>query len=684
MSRINLKRVAFFYIICTTIVMNSYAKMDTLVYRGGISLSNINKLRNNKAIVQGLNLAPTDSGIIRIYADFIRKENAGYNNALLYEIYLKSGNPEEDWKISTTSYNVKDSVLGIMGTFYRSHLRSDISEQILNNWKSDDITLSLRGAYRCYVQYELQDKYPDKALLLNSVRFSRLASVPVRIEIILPSESKLIRAVIPGLGTFYDNGKVSMWVKFDPEHRKGDKDHDWSDQIYYDLKTPPLKEGIVDLRLASHRGFWGYDLGNGPIENTEPSIKAAKKYTNIIESDISITKDGVVVVSHDYNLQRLTDYNIPIYKEKSPENTFIYDLTMDEIKGFNLHLKKRNSVVDNQFHIITLSELLEYMENYQTALHLDIKERAQRKNPITGDCTAACDADRDKRNAAWIALLRKIVMVTDTMEAWDHITVKTTLPVSKIIRLYPDTVKTLRKIHFLPVIHPGGSLDHAVEFINEWYNNAPTLIAGFETSFKTLDEPTMKPFTRNGKTYKNIFHYVVSETGLRAGLYSEEPMGPKGVVDRYAQWMFKDLSSDFRGDPFLLMNVPYYSTSIITTDRPDIWRAVEGIYKDSTSLRSISLNSTYETNIINTGNFDINKDTKINIRYKSGSIFINGLNKNDIGSNIALYNMQGSLVYQNRITMEPQMIISSNIPFGIYILRISGNRSESFKLFINK
>jgi glycerophosphoryl diester phosphodiesterase len=644
-------------------------------------------LKNRKSIVQGTNLAPTDSASIRIYADFIQKEDAGYNNALLYEIHLKAGSSEDEWKVSTSSYDVKNNALGEMGTYYRAAELSKLSKYstIINNWGSDNIISSVKGAYECYTEHELLSGLDKNKQLIHNKRLSQLSSVPVKIEIILPSGVNLAYVKIPVLGELYDDGKISKWIKFDPKHKIGDKDHDWSDDIYYDLKTPPLEEGAVDLRLASHRGFWGYDLGNGPIENTEPSIKAAKKYTNIIESDISITKDSVIVVSHDYNLQRLTDYNVPNYKGKTPENTFIYDLTMPELKKFDLHLKKRNSAVDKNFQLITLEALLEYMEENKTALHLDVKERAQRRDPITGDCTAACDVNRNKRDTAWVALLRKIIEVTDSAEAWDHVTVKTTLPPSKIVSLLGrKNINKLRKIHFLPVIHPGANLDNAINFINEWYNNAPTLIAGFETSFKTLSEPVMNPFIKNGKTYQNIFHYIISETGLRPGLYSEEPMGPKGVVDRYAQWMFKDLSKDFRGDPFFLMDVPYYGTSIITTDRPDIWKAIGDIYKNPTLTHSMSSNNSSESDATNDATIiDHSAISKINARYESGTIIINGLDKIDIGSNIALFNPQGGLIYQSRITTEPQMVIPASIPFGVCILRISGNRSESFKLLIN-
>jgi hypothetical protein len=78
------------------------------------------------------------------------------------------------------------------------------------------------------------------------------------------------------------------------------------------------------------------------------------------------------------------------------------------------------------------------------------------------------------------------------------------------------------------------------------------------------------------------------------------------------------------------------------------------------------------------------ENTEITARYSIGSIIISGLNKNDIGNLVSLYNIQGSLLYQSQIRREPQMQIPVNISTGIYILRISGNRNESIKLIVKQ
>ncbi|XP_062992971.1 lysophospholipase D GDPD3 [Elgaria multicarinata webbii] len=64
----------------------------------------------------------------------------------------------------------------------------------------------------------------------------------------------------------------------------------------------------VQCRHVSHRGGCGER-----IENTMGAFRhALSQGTNLLEIDCHITKDGIVVVSHDENLERQTGHNIEI------------------------------------------------------------------------------------------------------------------------------------------------------------------------------------------------------------------------------------------------------------------------------------------------------------------------------------------------------------------------------------
>jgi glycerophosphoryl diester phosphodiesterase len=558
MINFSLKRFLVFCTIGGTLVMQSFAQIipqdiPVIVYRGAMSLYEVYKPGSDLSTT--IKATKPTSGqsqiVIKVYSDILIA-GRNYNNILLYEITAKYDNTSGDYKLSPTIYTDPESALGGIGKDYPQP------------WYSDNVKASSWAVKRYYIANDWQIENPNKVYhdLLGS-------TIPVKIELYLPEGITLTEAKLPGIGQFYINGEVSSGLRFDPEHPCNTGLVTFCSE-WGELKNPP--KNAVDLKYAAHRGFWGNNLGAGPVENTDPSIQAALEYTNTIESDITITRDKVVVVSHDYNLQRLTDYNGP-----NPDNTFIYDLAYNDIK--DLHLRKRNFDVTT-FQFIQLKDLIGYMKKYNTVLTIDVKERARRRNPITGQCTAACDVNRQKRDSTWVELFSKILDVVEENDAWEYVAVKTPLTINRIKEfLSTDKFRKMNKILFFPVIQPGGTPEAAVAFINDWYNNAPNYIIGFETNFRLPTDKTMQPFSIAGRNYTNILHYVVSQTDLRPGMYPEEPMGPKGIVDRYAQWLFKDLSKDYRGDPFWLMSIPYFSTSILTTDRPDIWQEIEKIYK---------------------------------------------------------------------------------------------------------
>lgn len=59
-------------------------------------------------------------------------------------------------------------------------------------------------------------------------------------------------------------------------------------------------------------------------------------------------------------------------------------------------------------------------------------------------------------------------------------------------------------------------------------------------------------------------------------------MGPKGIVNRWADWMIKDLRVDWRGDYYFFMSIPYGKIMVLTTDRPDMWIKIDQMYKTKT------------------------------------------------------------------------------------------------------
>lgn len=139
-------------------------------------------------------------------------------------------------------------------------------------------------------------------------------------------------------------------------------------KVWTKIKTPDINKGS-DLIIAAHRGVWGDKLGAGAPENSIAAIKRTKDFTDILESDIMITKDKQLIVSHDYCLMRLTDYS------GSPRD---YLFNMNQSQLVDLHLRRRNMSVSD-FKLLTFGDLVDALIENQLVLTIDIKEIIARR-----------------------------------------------------------------------------------------------------------------------------------------------------------------------------------------------------------------------------------------------------------------------------------------------------------------
>lgn len=107
-----------------------------------------------------------------------------------------------------------------------------------------------------------------------------------------------------------------------------------------------------DVRIFAHRGLTVAADGSLIDENTVPAFKRAIEVgADYIESDIQVTKDGVAILFHDDNLQRVAGIASPVGK-----------LTLEEIKAIKL---------EHGGQIPTLAEALEALP--QARFNLDFK-----------------------------------------------------------------------------------------------------------------------------------------------------------------------------------------------------------------------------------------------------------------------------------------------------------------------
>ena len=111
-----------------------------------------------------------------------------------------------------------------------------------------------------------------------------------------------------------------------------------AEMIAAQIHDPHSKYVVV----ACHRGDWR----NYP-ENSIPAIESIIRMgADIMELDLKLTKDSVLVLSHDATIDRCTT-----------GKGLVSDYTLDELKQFRL--KRAHGVATDSLHICTLREALE-------------------------------------------------------------------------------------------------------------------------------------------------------------------------------------------------------------------------------------------------------------------------------------------------------------------------------------
>ena len=111
-----------------------------------------------------------------------------------------------------------------------------------------------------------------------------------------------------------------------------------AEMIAAQIHNPNSKYVVV----ACHRGDWR----NYP-ENSIPAIESIIRIgADIMELDLKLTKDSVLVLSHDWTIDRCTT-----------GKGRVSDYTLDELKQFRL--RRAHGVATDSLHICTLREALE-------------------------------------------------------------------------------------------------------------------------------------------------------------------------------------------------------------------------------------------------------------------------------------------------------------------------------------
>lgn len=120
-----------------------------------------------------------------------------------------------------------------------------------------------------------------------------------------------------------------------------------AEAIAAQIHDPASKYVVVTV----HRGDWR----NFP-ENSIPAIESIIRMgADIMELDLKMTADSVLVLSHDPDVKRCTNFS-KVFRDEPGKSAKVKDLTLAEIK--RLSLKRAHGVVIDTLRMPTLEEAL--------------------------------------------------------------------------------------------------------------------------------------------------------------------------------------------------------------------------------------------------------------------------------------------------------------------------------------
>lgn len=353
----------------------------------------------------------------------------------------------------------------------------------------------------------------------------------------------------------------------------------------------------TDLVIQAHRGVWGKPNTNQ--ENTIGAMIAAKNAgIKILESDIMPVnvQDGGNYVNfnsgtpsdlacfHDFILTRYTSETNSAYR--------IYNRSRSQLSS--LSLKKPRSEALGTEKIMFFDELIQYAVDNDLIVAIDMKNLEPK---TSGDnCIDFCQWEPSERQSQSLYHNLKFAINSITDESrLKHLVIKTYANYGDLKTALTNganavTEARFNKVLWAPIIAPdrkgkwdkaGGGYDQSKmqKYLDDWFANNESVLY-YETNFlndhdgKTsvmLNQPFCFTDANGVQKCGNILQYIYYMTGRRAGIFSEEPVGGKGTVNRWGGWNIKNPANDRRGDHLWLLKVPFFKHAVITTDRPDQW-----------------------------------------------------------------------------------------------------------------
>ncbi len=427
-------------------------------------------------------------------------------------------------------------------------------------------------------------------------------TVDVKITLTFTGDLELTdfeKIVIPGVGTLYWDDFIDK-TAYNQDHGCDGASDQLCDRIA-NVREPNVN-GTTDVIVQAHRGVWGKPGTNQ--ENTLGAMQAAvADGYYLLESDIMPVNvhDGGAYVDAGSGLPSdlacFHDFILTRYTSETNNANRVYNRSRTQLKA--LSLKEPRSETNGSEKILMFDELVDYAVSTNSIVCVDMKNlESKGADP---NCTELCDwQDQSRKNESLYHNL-KYALNNTTEARLKHIAVKTYAAYDDLktnLTTGSNAVSESRfnKVLWAPMLAPApqwriNPADSDSDFdpdkikahLNGWFVHNESVLY-YETNFFNdfddkssvmLDNSYCK-ISSSGQQCYNIMEYIYEMSGRRAGIFSEEPVGGKGTVNRWGKWKIKNPVSDRRGDHLWLLSQPYFKYAVITTDRPDLWDQLNG------------------------------------------------------------------------------------------------------------
>lgn len=399
---------------------------------------------------------------------------------------------------------------------------------------------------------------------------------------------------IPGLGIITQADFIDK-TEFDSMHACYNNPTDEICATYTDIRSIPDLD-VTDFKIQAHRGIWG--KFNGTQENTIAAMaEASSQGYPLLETDImpygvnnysypnqaNFAKPTGLAAFHDFVLERYTN-----------GTGFIMDSDYSYLK--NLLLKKPRSTDLGGERILFFAQngygeslpdgqsgLLGFAA-FQKKKGLLIDMKTLESKGSGTDCTQFCEFEGQANKN--ISLFNNMALAIQNAKAGNtlkYLTFKTYLTYNELKTglIAADVDENdFRKVLWAPIIADSKgtkNVEIVMTFLKDWFMYNKSVLY-YETNFFNEGDYLLNNKFCIGDNCYNVMEYIYRMSGRRAGIFSEEPVGSKGVVNRWGTWNLKKDKSegeDRRGDHLWLLSKPFFKHAVITTDRPDIWNQLK-------------------------------------------------------------------------------------------------------------